>query len=199
MLHQCCTCAVSEGKSCKSKSPETIEISGLFRGAPAGIRTPDTLLKRQVLCLLSYWGVLNAIWLGWRDSNPLYQSQSLRCYHYTTSHHLYLYCQQRPGFCPAFAYMGWVKGLEPSTPGTTIRCSNQLSYTHHIILLARQEGFEPPTYCLEGSCSILLSYWRISLSRLYGAGDGNRTHVSSLEGWCSTSELRPHAHSLYSA
>ena len=28
--------------------------------------------------------------------------------------------------------VGWVKGLEPSTPGTTIRCSNQLSYTHHI-------------------------------------------------------------------
>ena len=28
-----------------------------FSGAPAGIRTPDTLLKRQVLCLLSYWGV----------------------------------------------------------------------------------------------------------------------------------------------
>ena len=24
-------------------------------GDPAGIRTPDTLLKRQVLCLLSYW------------------------------------------------------------------------------------------------------------------------------------------------
>jgi hypothetical protein len=31
-----------------------------FFGAPAGIRTPDTLLKRQVLCLLSYWGRL-----GW--------------------------------------------------------------------------------------------------------------------------------------
>ena len=30
--------------------------------------------------------------------------------------------------------MGWVKGLEPSTLGTTIRCSNQLSYTHHIQL-----------------------------------------------------------------
>ena len=29
----------------------------VFFGAPAGIRTPDTLLKRQVLCLLSYWGV----------------------------------------------------------------------------------------------------------------------------------------------
>ena len=28
----------------------------LLIGAPAGIRTPDTLLKRQVLCRLSYWG-----------------------------------------------------------------------------------------------------------------------------------------------
>ena len=28
--------------------------------------------------------------------------------------------------------LGWVMGFEPTTPGTTIRCSNQLSYTHHI-------------------------------------------------------------------
>ena len=52
--------------------------------------------------------------------------------------------------------------------------------------MARQKGLEPLTYCLEGSCSIQLSYWRI-----YGAGDGNRTRVSSLEGWCSTIELHP--------
>ena len=26
------------------------------------------------------------------------------------------------------------------------------------------------------------------------AGDGNRTHVSSLEGWCSTIELHPHVY-----
>ena len=38
----------------KEKSPQ---FCGLFLGAPAGIRTPDTLLKRQVLCLLSYWGI----------------------------------------------------------------------------------------------------------------------------------------------
>ncbi len=70
--------------------------------------------------------------------------------------------------------MGWVKGFEPSTPGTTIRYSNQLSYTHHIYRnvnpgrafrrereLVRQKGLEPLTYCLEGSCSIHLSYWRI--------------------------------------
>ena len=30
-----------------------------------------------------------------------------------------------------------------------------------LAFLARQEGFEPPAYCLEGSCSIQLSYWRI--------------------------------------
>ena len=27
--------------------------------------------------------------------------------------------------------------------------------------MARLEGFEPPTHCLEGSCSILLSYNRV--------------------------------------
>ncbi len=27
--------------------------------------------------------------------------------------------------------------------------------------MARQEGLEPPAYCLEGSCSIQLSYWRM--------------------------------------
>ena len=80
--------------------------------------------------------------------------------------------------------LGWVKGLEPSTPGTTIRCSNQLSYTHQIHgvqlkRMARQKGFEPLAYCLEGSCSIQLSYWRV-----FGAGDENRTRIPSLEGWC---------------
>ena len=72
------------------------------------------------------------------------------------------------------SFVGWVKGLEPSTPGTTIRCSNQLSYTHHIYIrtgkvltlqgkMARQKGLEPLAYCLEGSCSIQLSYWRVSV------------------------------------
>ena len=31
-------------------------------------------------------------------------------------------------------------------------------------------------------------------SRVFRAGDGNRTHVSSLEGWCSTIELHPHVY-----
>ncbi len=29
-------------------------------------------------------------------------------------------------------------------------------------------------------------------SQKNGAGDGNRTHVASLEGWSSTIELHPH-------
>ena len=37
--------------------------TGFFLGAPAEIRTPDTLLKRQVLCLLSYWGM--SLIFGW--------------------------------------------------------------------------------------------------------------------------------------
>ena len=80
--------------------------------------------------------------------------------------------QRGSGSLPIPDFVGWVKGFEPSTPGTTIRCSNQLSYTHHIYhpsgialtprrgKMARQKGLEPLAYCLEGSCSIQLSYWR---------------------------------------
>ena len=37
-------------------------------------------------------------------------------------------------FSQSLFCVGWVMGLEPTTPGTTIRCSNQLSYTHHIYI-----------------------------------------------------------------
>ena len=85
------------------------------------------------------------------------------------------------GVTPIPSFVGWEMGLEPTTPGTTIRCSNQLSYTHHISgitretspqaalgEMVRQKGFEPPAYCLEGSCSILLSYWRKWMEQVTG-------------------------------
>ena len=57
--------------------------------------------------------------------------------------------------------------------------------------MARLKRFELLTHCLEGSCSIQLSYRRIK----NGAGDGNRTHTTSLEGWDSAIELHPHHNS----
>ena len=39
-------------------------------------------------------------------------------------------CAKRPVSRP-LVRVGWEMGLEPTTPGTTIRCSYQLSYTHH--------------------------------------------------------------------
>ena len=55
--------------------------------------------------------------------------------------------------------LGWVKGIEPLTSRATIWRSSQLSYTHHV--LARLKGLEPLAHCLEGSCSIQLSYRRL--------------------------------------
>ena len=54
------------------------------------------------------------------------------------------------------------------------------------LLLAHLGGFEPPAHGLEVRCSIQLSY-----RCLIGAGEGNRTLATSLEGWGSTTELHP--------
>ena len=32
---------------------------------------------------------------------------------------------------------GWLMGFEPTTLGTTNRCSNQLSYSHHVLWMVR--------------------------------------------------------------
>ena len=37
----------------------------------------------------------------------------------------------------------------------------KFSFFSRLAELVRQEGLEPATSCLEGSCSIQLSYWRI--------------------------------------
>ena len=50
--------------------------------------------------------------------------------------------------------------------------------------VVRLKRFELPTLALEGRCSIQLSYKRtnLALDARCGASDGNRTHVTSLEG-----------------
>ena len=37
-----------------------------------------------------------------------------------------------PAICILQSKMGWLTGFEPATLGTTSRCSNQLSYSHHL-------------------------------------------------------------------
>src|SRR5262245_10595895 len=77
--------------------------------------------------------------------------------------------------------MGWVMGLEPTTPGATVQCStielHPPSLTDcsvfHRANMVRQEGFEPPTCGLEGRRSIHLSYWRPGSSVWSGREDSN--------------------------
>ncbi len=49
-------------------------------------------------------------------------------------------------FLKRFAFVfhgrGWKKGFEPSTFGTTIRHSNQLSYIHHLIRYISRIGVQ---------------------------------------------------------
>ena len=42
--------------------------------------------------------------------------------------------EPEPKLRPFRLFVGRVNGIEPSTPGTTIRCPNQLSYTHHVFM-----------------------------------------------------------------
>ena len=157
------------GKSVKRKSIEKRRFCLIFQcffgGDPAGIRTPDTLLKRQVLCRLSYWIVFG--WKnGWDGGIRTHEcrSQSPVPYRLATSH------RSRPPLkdlragddAPTLSPCIW-GGIWGSNPRHPEPQSGALPaelippYLH----LARQEGLEPPAYCLEGSCSIRLSYWRI--------------------------------------
>ena len=172
----------------------------LLLGDPAEIRTPDPLLKRQLLCRLSYRIVLSifsvaaeSVWLGRLDSNQrMRESKSLAL----PLGDAPMENDEGIGETPIPCVLC---GVGDGTRTHGIRNHNpalcQLSYTHHICVfhtgycadllrprreLVRQRGLEPLAYCLEGSCSIQLSYWR----ELIGAGDENRTRIPSLEGWC---------------
>ena len=68
------------------------------------------------------------VWLGWQDSNlRMTESKSVAL----PLGDIPMYAASEQGHLTDETRMGWMKGFEPSTPGTTIRCSNQLSYTHH--------------------------------------------------------------------
>ena len=103
------------------------------------------------------------------------------CYRYTTSHRDRQRLQVEAG----------IAGLTQSGVGDGARTHDTRNHNPVLIptelhppfsepALARQEGLEPPAYCLEGSCSILLSYWRLFSRQLAPAPGFPRTRPQAL-------------------
>ncbi len=86
--------------------------------------------------------------------------------------------------------MAEVVGLEPTMTRVRVWRLTNLAIPQNMV---RPEGFEPPAFRFEVCHSIQLSYRRIyQLNHKNGAGEGNRTLATGLEGQGSTTELHPH-------
>ena len=130
-----------------------------------------------------------AVWQGWLDSNQrVRESKSLALpLGYTPI------CERREGgrsrsSGPAALIMGWVKGFEPSTPGTTIRCSNQLSYTHHITILSsgKLNLSKADSICSGCTGTQCEEHWRSGPCSDVARLEGLEPPAHCLEGSCST-------------
>ena len=93
-----------------NKSTLILSKSRYFYGAPAGIRTPDTLLKRQVLCLLSYWGI------GWDGGTRThYIGVKVRCVTITLHPNAWILLKEA-GTAGLFNAWGGIWGSNPRHP-----------------------------------------------------------------------------------
>ena len=106
-------------------------------------------------------GASEKAWQGWLDSNQrMRESKSLALpLGYTPVWRKGIRDWDRS---QSLIFSGVGKGTRTLDTRNHNPVLSQLSYTHHRSEMVRQEGFEPPAYCLEGSCSIQLSYWRMS-------------------------------------
>ncbi len=69
--------------------------------------------------------------------------------------------------------------------------------TGKIIIIIRKQSIDRRMVDALFYCNIIVN-GKIRNPDITKAGDGNRTHVSSLEGWCSTIELHPHVRYMFS-
>ena len=120
---------INEGQLSKQSKKSVPKVDPRSNGDPAGIRTPDPLLKRQLLCRLSYRVMVlcsaaaatRIVWLGRLDSNQrMRESKSLALP--LGDAPMWKERGDRDSPDPLLC-LGWVMGLEPTTPGTTIQCS----------------------------------------------------------------------------
>ena len=145
--------------SCNFISPRWKGWPDMCTGAPTtNIFRRLTVISRHLLQIKRCNPLRGCILVGPAGFEPTqWRSQSPLPYRLATAQQ-----KKRPrSIITVRSLVGCLERFELSASRATIWRANQLRHRHHIM---RPKGLEPPAHCLEGSCSIHLSYGRTLLS-----------------------------------